>query len=85
MVKSNTAALKEPELVTDALEPAAPVVVVPTAIVATVPATPWGMAKLNTAALDVPELVTDALVPAAPVVVVPTAIVAAVPFVPTAP
>ena len=40
MVKSNTAALLEPELVTDADVPAAPVVVVPTATVAAAPALP---------------------------------------------
>ena len=40
MVKLKMAALEEPELETEALEPATPVVVVPTAIVAAVPVVP---------------------------------------------
>ena len=42
MAKSNTAAEDEPELLTTAEVPAAPVVVVPTAIVAAVPVAPVG-------------------------------------------
>lgn len=63
IVKLKTAALDVPELVTDALVPGFPVVVVPTAIVAAapglpgVPGSPWsplsplGIVKLSTAAL----------------------------------
>lgn len=88
MVKLKTAAEDVPELETVALEPAAPVVVVPTATVAAAPdgplppwgpAAPCGIVKLKTAAEEVPELVTVALEPAAPVVVVPAATDAAGP------
>jgi hypothetical protein len=85
MSKLKTAAELVPTLVTDALLPAAPVVVVPAVIVAAVPVLPVlprGMVKLKTAAEFVPTLVTDALPPAAPVVVVPAVIVAAVPVLP---
>jgi hypothetical protein len=85
MVKSKTAAELVPTLVTDALLPASPVVVVPALIVAAVPVAPVlprGMVKLKTAAEFVPTLVTDALLSAAPVVVVPALIVAAVPVLP---
>ena len=85
MVKSKTAAEFVPTLVTDALLPASPVVVAPTAIVAAVPVAPVlprGMSKSKTAAELVPTLVTNALPPAAPVEVVPTAILAAVPVLP---
>ena len=40
IVKSNVAALDEPLLLTDALDPALPVLVEPTAIVAAVPVAP---------------------------------------------
>src|SRR5574337_776294 len=81
--KSKVAAFDEPEFVTVALEPAAPVETVPTAIVAAapslplVPASPLGIVKLNVAAELVPELLTAAELPATPVVTVPTATVAA--------
>lgn len=87
-VKLNTAADDVPELVTLALEPGAPVVVVPTATVAAlpfVPGLPRGMVKFSTAAIDVPTLVTDAGVLGVPVVVVPTVIVAALPSFPAGP
>src|SRR5574337_2168462 len=83
--KSKVAAFDEPEFVTVALEPAAPVETVPTAIVAAapslplVPASPLGIVKLNVAAELVPELLTAAELPATPVVTGPTATVAAVP------
>jgi hypothetical protein len=79
MLKLNTAALDVPTFVTVAELPAAPVVVVPAAMVAAVPfvpfvpAAPCGMVKSSTAAVEEPELLTDAEVPAAPVVVEPTA------------
>jgi hypothetical protein len=94
MVKSKTAAPDVPELVTEADEPGAPVVVVPAAIVAAVPGlpvapvapvlpvsplSPRGIVKSKTAAEEVPVLVTLADDPGAPVVVVPAAMVAALP------
>ena len=97
MAKSKTAAEVVPELVTDADDPGAPVVVVPAAIVAAVPGLPVapvapdgpdgpvGMPKLKTAAEDVPALATVAEAPGERVVVVPTAIVAAVPVAPGVP
>lgn len=88
IVKLRVAALDVPELVTDALVPAAPVVVVPTATVAAVPAapvSPRGIVKSKVAADEVPELLTEAEVPAAPVVVVPTETVAAEPAGPVLP
>jgi hypothetical protein len=97
MAKSKTAAEVVPELVTDADDPGAPVVVVPAAMVAAVPGLPvapvapaapvWpeGMPKLKTAAEDVPTLATVAEAPGERVVVVPTAIVAAVPVAPGVP
>ena len=100
IVKLKTAALDVPELVTDALVPGFPVVVVPTAIVAAapglpgVPGLPWsplgplsprGIVKFKTAALADPVLVTDALVPGAPVEVEPTVIAAATPGSPFSP
>ena len=88
IAKLNVAELDEPPLTTVALLPAAPVVTVPTAIVAAFPAVPWspfGMVKLNVAAEDEPLLATEALVPASPVVVDPTATVAAEPVAPVDP
>jgi hypothetical protein len=64
---------------TSAFEPAAPVTVGASAIVAAVPVSPLGTVKFKTAADVVPEFETAAFVPAAPVVVVPTATVAAGP------
>ena len=84
-------------MVTVALEPSAPVVTVPTRIVAAdpvapvapvapvSPVAPRGIVKLNVAALDEPEFVTEAFVPAFPVVVLPIEIVAAAPSEPSAP
>ena len=97
IVKSNTAAPVVPELVTLALVPAAPVVVVPTLIVAAspwsplsplppvAPVAPRGIVKLKTAAELVPEFVTVASLPSAPVVTVPTDMVAAAPALPVSP
>src|ERR1700741_1748325 len=91
ITKLNTAALGLPVLVTWAFVPAAPVWVVPTAIVAAdpvAPGFPWGPVaptcpagtpKLSAAAADVPTLVTVALEPGGSVDVVPTATVAAAP------
>ena len=79
-MKSNTAALLVPELVTLAEVQAHHVVVLHTVIVAAVPVSHFshfGIVKSNTAAAEVQELVTLASVHGFPVVVVPTAIVAA--------
>jgi hypothetical protein len=90
-VKANTAAELVPVLVTLALDPAAPVVTLPTATVAAVPfvpfvplapaapASPRGMVNASTAAELLPVFVTAALDPGAPVVTLPTATVAAAP------
>jgi hypothetical protein len=94
MVKSKTAAEEVPELATLADDPAAPVDVLPTEMVAAVPVAPVapvapvrpeGMPKLKTAALEVPTFVTVAEEPGDSVVVVPAAIVAAVPGRPCGP
>jgi hypothetical protein len=88
MVKSKTAAEEVPLLATLADDPAAPVDVLPTAMVAAVPVAPVapvapvrpeGMPKLKTAAEVVPALTTVAAAPGERVVVVPTAMVAAGP------
>jgi hypothetical protein len=88
IVKSKTAAEEVPLLATLADDPAAPVDVLPTAMVAAVPVAPVapvapvrpeGMPKLKTAAEVVPALTTVAAAPGDRVVVVPTAMVAAGP------
>jgi collagen type IV alpha len=96
-VKLKIAAADVPLLVTDADDPAGPVVVGPTAIVAAAPdgpvlpvgpvgpVGPAGIPKLKTAADDVPLFVTVAGLPAVSVDVVPTAIVAADPAGPIGP
>jgi hypothetical protein len=87
-VKSKTAALVVPELVTEADDPGAPVVVVPAVAVAAVPVAPVapvapvrpaGIPKFRVAAEVVPALTTVAAAPGERVVVVPTAMVAAGP------
>jgi hypothetical protein len=89
-VKLNVAALEVPALVTATDDPAAPVVTVPTDMVAAVPVGPVGPVgpvapvcnvKSKIAALLVPELDTAAV----PAVTVPTVIVAAVPVDPVGP
>ena len=100
MVKLRTAALDVPVLVTLALVPGKPVLVVPTDTVAASPGlpvapvapvsplsplSPFGIPKLNTAALDVPVLVTVGVEPDGKLVAVPAAIVAAVPVSPFSP
>jgi hypothetical protein len=94
MVKSKTAAEEVPLLATLADDPAAPVDVLPTAMVAAAPVAPVlpvspfrpeGMPKLKTAAEDVPALTTVAAAPGERVVVVPTAMVAALPWAPGVP
>jgi hypothetical protein len=94
MVKSKTAAEEVPLLATLADDPAAPVDVLPTAMVAAAPVLPVlpvspfrpaGMPKLKTAAEDVPALTTVAAAPGERVVVVPTAMVAAGPCAPGVP
>tara|TARA_R110000803_G_scaffold2838_1_gene9812 strand:+ start:491 stop:1492 length:1002 start_codon:yes stop_codon:yes gene_type:complete len=88
IVKLNVAADDEPPLTMAALLPAAPVVTVPTAIVAAVPVvpvSPFGIAKFKVAAEDEPTFVTVADDPAAPVVVEPTVTVAAEPAAPVDP
>ena len=88
IAKLNVAALDEPPLTMVALLPAAPVVTVPTAMVAAVPVvpvSPCGIVKLSVAAEDEPTFVTAADDPAAPVVVDPTATVAAEPVAPVDP
>jgi len=74
-----TAAPLEPLLPTVADEPGAPVVVVPTAIVAAGPVGPCGTVKVNATAPVVPLAPTAAVEPGAPVTVLATVIVAAVP------
>ena len=91
MLKSNVAALDEPTFVTVADDPAAPVVTVPTAIVAAVPVAPvapvapTGMPKSNVAAEDDPLFVTVGAAPTDSPVAVPAAIVAAAPVDPVEP
>jgi hypothetical protein len=92
-VKSRTAALLVPELVTAAV----PAETVPTVIVAAVPVgpvgpvgpvapvSPLGIVKLKIAALDVPEFVIATEDPASPVVTVPNVKLAADPVGPTGP
>jgi hypothetical protein len=85
MVKLKTAAPVLPLLLTVAELPAAPVVVVPTAIVAAAPVGPCGRVKLKTTAPELPDAPTAAVEPGAPVMVLPTEIVAAAPVGPVAP
>src|SRR5215472_8565655 len=97
MVKFSTAAAGVPTLLTLALVPAAPVVVVPTLTVAadpvgpvgpggpTEPICPAGIPKFRTAAEGVPALTTVALAPGVRVVVLPTVTLAAGPPGPVAP
>jgi hypothetical protein len=94
IAKLRTAAEVVPVFVTEAEDPAAPVVVEPTVMVAAEPAVPllpagpgapWGIVKAKTAAELVPVFITLALVPAAPVVVEPTDMVAALPAAPVLP
>jgi hypothetical protein len=69
-------------------EPAAPVVTVPTSIVAAEPegpVLPRGIVKSKIASLEVPTFVITAGLPAVPVVTVPTAIVASFPAGPIVP
>jgi hypothetical protein len=88
IVKSKVARLEVPEFTIVADEPAAPVVTVPTSIVAAEPegpVLPRGSVKSKIAALDVPTFVTTAEPPAALVVTVPTATVAEAPCKPAEP
>jgi hypothetical protein len=87
-VKSITADVEVPLLVTAAFVPAPTVVTVPTENVALAPESPLipcGIEKLTTAAEEEPELLTVAFVPAPTVDTVPIAIVAALPVAPVAP
>ena len=92
--KSNTAADELPLFVTAAFDPAAPVLVVPAAIVAAAPSlpafpcdpvAPFGIPKSKIAAAVVPTLLTVASAPGESVDVVPTVAVAAAPAAPSTP
>ena len=86
-VKLSTAAEVDPELVTEAEVPGAPVMVLPTLTVAAgpcAPVGPCGTVKLSTALTESPVLLTEAVLPGAPVVVVPMETVAG-PVAPVAP
>jgi hypothetical protein len=72
IVKLNTAAPLVPELETEALVPALPVVVVPTAMVAAFPVSPLGRTRFNAWLGEDPVMVADAEAPPVTVPIVRT-------------